>query len=176
MTLDQRIQIWNVVGIWLAGIKTFLADLRSLYLARKGEAVKEQATGGILVVFAGYLSLAGEHLDFGIVNLGDRPVNIVSIGWPVSHRKNKRFYIQPFKGQYTQQYPKQHVHGEQTSFLVSFDASPNWLRDFASNFVQNITEANIKTLRALMHTSVGKAIEVVPEKNLIERLCSAKVG
>lgn len=176
MTLDQKIQIWNVVGTWLAGIATFLAVLVSLYLSRKAEAVSIKAAVGVRLVFDGDGSPAEEYLAFDVVNTGDRPVNIVSVGWSVGNRKNKRFCIQPVAGQYTHQYPKQLSHGEKASFLVSLGAVPNWSKEFACGFVRDTSGSHLKTLRALVNTSVGKAIEVIPEKNLLERLRAANVS
>lgn len=169
MTLDQQIQVWNVVGTWLAGIATFMAVVVSLYLAKKLESIKLKVNVGIRLVFAGDGTPAEEHVGFSIVNLGDRPVNILSVGWSIG-KKNKRFCIQSARGQYTEQYPKWLSHGEGASFLHSFIDSPNWTADFASGFVQDTSDKNLKTLRAIIHTSIGKTIEVVPEKNLLERL------
>lgn len=173
MTIDQKIQIWNAVGTWLAGIATFIAVLVSLYLARRAEAVKIKADVGIRLVFAGDGTAAEEHVGFSIVNLGDRSVNIVSIGWSVGKGKSKRHCIQPAAGQYSHQYPKQLAHAEQASFLVSFKTMPNWPKDFAQGFVKDMSEKNLKTLRALINTSFGKAIEVVPENNLLDKLREA---
>ena len=169
MTLDQQIQVWNAVGTWLAGIATFLAVVVSLYLARKSESINLKVNVGIRLVFAGDGTPAEEHVGFNVVNIGDRQVNILSVGWSVG-KKNKRYCIQPIKGQYTEQYPKWLTHGEGASFLHSFKDSPNWTADFASGFVQDTSDRNLKTLRALNHTSIGKTLEVVPEKNLLERL------
>lgn len=170
MTLDQQIQIWNVVGTWLAGIATFLVVLVSLHLARRAERVRITATAGIRLVFAGDGSPAEEHVGITVVNQGDRPVTINSIGWRVGKRKEARFCIQPVSGKYTHQYPKQLDHGEQASFLVSFSAIPGWSREFAIGFIQDLNDRNLKTLRALIHTSVGQTIEVAPESNLLEKL------
>ena len=176
MTLDQKIQIWNAVGTWVAGIATFLAVLVSLYLARRSEAVKIKADVGIRLVFAGDGTPAEEHVGFSAVNLGDRPMNIVSIGWSIGKRKGKRFCVQPVAGQYSHQYPKQLTHGEQASFMVSFKTSPNWPKEFAEGFVKDMSEKNLKTLRALINISLGKVIEVVPENNLLEKLRKANAS
>ena len=173
MTIDQQIQLWNAAGTWIAGIATFAAVVVSLHLARKAEAVKIKADVGIRVLIAGDGTPEEEHVSFSTVNLGDRPVNIVSIGWSVGKGKSKRYCVQPFAGQYSHQCPKQLSHGEQASFLVSFKATPNWPKEFAEGFVKDMNEKNLKTLRALIQTSLGKAIEVVPENNLIKKLREA---
>lgn len=170
MTFDQQIQVWNAVGTWLAGIATFGAVIVSLHLARKADSIRLQANAGIRLVFAGDGTPAEEHVGISAVNRGDRPVTISSVGWRIGKGKNTRYCIQPVAGQYTHQYPKQLAHGDQASFLVSFRAMPNWPRDFATGFVQDLQPKNLKTLRAIIHTSVGKSIEVVPENNLLERL------
>jgi hypothetical protein len=56
------------------------------------------------------------------------------------------------------------------SFLHSFNESPKRIADFVSGFVKDTSDRNLKTLRALIHTSIGKTIEVVPEQNLFEKL------
>ncbi len=173
MTLDQQIQMWNAVGTWLAGIATFLAVVVSLYLARKSDRVRVQATAGIRLVFVGDGSPAEEHVGITVVNLGERAIIINSIGWRVGKGKKARHCIQPVYGQFTHQYPKQLAHGEQASFLVSFKAMPNWLSEFRSGFIQDAKASNLKTLRAIVNTSVGQVIEVRPENNLLEKLRSS---
>lgn len=173
MTLDQQIQIWSAVGTWVAGIATFIAVLVSLYLARRAEAVKIKTDVGVRLIFAGDGTPAEKHVGFSAVNLGDRPINIVSIGWSVGKGKDKRCCVQSVAGQYSHQYPKQIAHGEQASFLVSLKTAPNWPKEFVEGFVKDISEKNLKTLRALINISLGKAIEVVPEGNLLKMLREA---
>jgi hypothetical protein len=173
VTLDQQIQVWNAIGTWLAGIATFAAVVASLHLARRADSIRVQANVGIRLIFAGDGSPAEEHVGISVVNIGNRPVTINSIGWRVGKGKKARFCIQPVYGQYSHQYPKQLAHGEQASFLVSFKTMPDWPKDFATGFVQDLRDRNLKTLRAMIQTSVGESIEVVPEGNLLERLRKA---
>jgi hypothetical protein len=173
MTLDQQIQIWNAVGTWIAGIATFAAVLVSLYLARKSDQVQLQTKAGIRLIFAGDGTPAEEHVGISVVNKGDRPVTISSIGWRVGRGKNIRYCIQPVYGEYTQKYPIQLSYGEQATFLVSFKALPNWPKDFATGFVQDLRPKNLKTLRAIINTSFGDIIYVIPENNLLDSLCKA---
>jgi hypothetical protein len=174
MTLDQQIQIWNAVGTWLAGIATFSAVVVSLHLARKTERVKLRVTVGLDLIFLGDGSPADKHVGFTVVNLGERPVNVVSIGWCVGEGKARRFCYQPVAGRFTERCPKRLAHGEQASFMVSFQAAPNWVREFATGFVEDLSDNNLRTLRARVSTSVGSAIEVRPEANLLEALRYAR--
>lgn len=174
MTVDQHIQLWNTIGTWVAGAATLAAVIVSLCLARRTERVRVRTSVGIRLVIVGDGTPAEEHVGFTIVNLGDRPVTVNSVGWRVGHGKSARSCIQPMYGQYTSQYPKQLAHGEQTTFMVSLLALPSWPNEFASNFVQDLSQKNLRTLRALIHTSVGETIKVKPEENLLQRLREAQ--
>ena len=173
MTIDQQISVWNAIGTWVAGVATLLAVIVSLHLARRSERIRIKGTAGLRVIFAGDGTPAEEHVQIGVVNHGDRVVIVNSVGWRIGKKDEARFCIQPVSGQWTQDYPKQLAHGEQASFLVSFRATPTWPEHFAKTFVRDVSDKNLKTLRALVHTSLGQTIEVVPEKDLLQRLRDA---
>lgn len=59
------------------------------------------------------------------------------------------------------------------NFMVSFLATPNWLTEFATGVVKDLSDKSLKTVVALVHTSVGQTVEVQPEKGLLERLKKA---
>ena len=40
MTFDQKVQLWMVVGVWVAGLATFAAVVTSLYFARSAKKVR----------------------------------------------------------------------------------------------------------------------------------------
>ena len=170
MTLDQNLQLWNVIGTWVAGLGTLAAVIVSLHLARKGDRIRLRTSVGIRLIIAGDGTPAEENVGFTIVNIGDRTVTVNSVGWRVGKGKTARHCIQPLYGVYTPQYPRQLLHGEQVTFLVSLLALPAWPKDFATGFIQDISLKNLSTLRAQIHTSVGETIEVKPEESLFERL------
>jgi hypothetical protein len=72
--------------------------------------------------------------------------------------------MQPVYSPHTNQYPVELAHGKSANFMVSFLVVPNWTRDFATGFVRDVSDKNLKTLRVQVHTSVGQTIEVRPEK------------
>jgi hypothetical protein len=170
VNLDQKIQLWNAVGTWVAGLGTLAAVIVSLYLASRSDRVKLRVNVGLRVIFAGDGSPAEEQVGFSVANLGDRPVTITSVGWRVGRGTAARFCVQPLYGVYTANCPKQLQHGDQATFLVSLLALPTWPKDFAKGFVGDLSERNLKTLRALVHTSIGETIEVRPDENLLKRL------
>lgn len=170
MTLDQKIQVWNVIGTWVAGMGTLAAVVVSLRLAGRAERLRLRASVGLRIIIAGDGTPSEEQVAFTVVNLGDRAVTVNSIGWRIGKKGLARHCMQPLYGVYTHQYPKQLAHGEQATFLVSLLALPGWPKDFATGFVRDLTAKNLDTLRGLIHTSIGEVVEVEPEKELLERL------
>ena len=157
----------------MAGIATLCAVLVSLHLARRSERIRIRGSAGIRLITEGDGTPAEQHVQISAVNHGDRVVIVNSVGWRVGKRDDTRFCIQPVSGRWTQDYPKQLAHGEQASFLVSFKATPEWPTHFARTFVRDISDKNLKTLRALIYTSLGQTIEVVPEPDLLKKLREA---
>ena len=176
MTLDQKTQIVAAVGTWLAGLATLAVVLVALYLARRTEKVRLDVHVGLRVVVIGDGSPFQEHLSMMVTNLGERPVTVNTVGWAVGKGKQRRFCIQPVSGPFTTQFPTDLAHGKIANFMVSFLATPGWLRDFATGFVQDLSDNSLKTLVAQIHTSVGQTIEVRPERPLIQRLKECATG
>lgn len=170
MTFDQQIQIWNTIGTWVAGIATFAAVLVSLHLARRSDRVRLGVFAGLRVMIRGDGTPPEEHLDIGVTNLGDRSVTVNTVGWAVGKRKQRRYCIQTVSGPWTADYPIELPHGKSASFMVSFKHTPTWLVEFATGFLRSLSEKELDTLVAQVHTSVGQTIEVKPERDLIERL------
>jgi len=173
MTLDQKIQIWMVIGTWLAALATLGAVIVALQLARRTEKVRLKAYAGLRVIVLGDGNPPQEHLVIGVTNMGERSVTINTVGWAVGKRKHRSFCIQTVSGPYTKQYPVELAHGKSADFMVSFLATPTWLMEFATGFVKDSSDKSLKTLVALVHTSVGQTVEVQPEKPLLGRLKKA---
>ena len=170
MTFDQKIAVWNAAGAWVAGIATLLAVLVSLHLARKSEQIRIKGTAGLRLIFTGDGTPAEEHLQICVMNHGERIVTGNSVGWRVGKKSDVRFCVQPVSGKWTQDYPKQLAHGEQACFLVSFKATLEWPTHFAKTFVRDVSDKNLKTLRALVYTSLGQTIEVTPASGVLQKL------
>ena len=174
MTLDQKIQIWNTLGTWLAGIATFAAVVVSLHLARRGERLRLKVFAGLRLVIRGDGTPAEEHLNIGVTNLGDRAVIVNTVGWAVGKGKQRQYCIQTVSGPWTAQYPIELPHGKQASFMVSFAHTPTWFTEFANGFLKSLSDKELDTLVAQVHTSVGETVEVKPEKDLVDRLKQAR--
>ena len=170
MTLDQKLQLWNAIGTWVAGIATFAAVVVSLWLAGRGERIDLLARVGLRSIFAGDGSPPVQALSFDVTNRGHRPVTVVSIGWTVGKGKNAKFCMQTVSAPYTANCPVELNHGKSANFLVSFEATPNWAEEFSTKFLPDKSPRTLKTLVALVHTSVGSTVRVKPEENVLTLL------
>ena len=158
------------VGTWLSSIGTIAAVIVALYLARRTERVRLRIQVGLRVMIVGDGSPPEDHLSIEVTNLGERPVTINSVGWAIGKRKQRRFGFQTLSGHHSDQYPAELQHGKTARFMVSFRATPQWMTDFARGFVKDLSDGSLRTLAALVNTSVGQTIEVKPEKELLQKL------
>lgn len=172
VTLDQKIQLWNAIGTWVAGIATFAAVITSLYLARQSSRVKMKAVVGLRLVI-GRGAPREEVLQFSVTNQGDRPVTISNVGWVIGKGKNQRHALQLFGSAYSASIPKTLAHGERADFLISFTERPDWLDEFSKKFVMTNDPKVLRTLTAEIRTSVDQTVKVKPEALLLQRIAEA---
>jgi hypothetical protein len=170
MTLDQKIQLAVAVGAWVSGLATVAAVITALYLAKRVEKVRLKVEVGLFEVVIGDGSPLQEHVGISVTNLGERPVTVNTVGWAIGKDKKRRFAMQTVGSPHSTQYPIELAHGKSASFLVSFDVTPSWKREFATGFVRDLSDEALKTLVAQVHTSVGETVEVHPRKDLLDAL------
>jgi hypothetical protein len=158
------------VGTWFTGFATVAAVIVALYFSRKADRVRLKASAGLREIILGDGSPFQRHLVIDVTNVGERPVTINSVGWAVGKGKHRRFAMQTVSGPFTKQYPIELAHGKSASFMVSFVVTPNWAREFSTGFVRDVSDRALKTLVALVHTSVGQTVEVRPEEELLREV------
>lgn len=174
MTLDQKIQVWNAVGTWVAGIATFAAVLVSLYLARAAGRVKIKAYVGLRQL-VGRGVRTEDLLQFGVTNVGERAVTISNIGWVIGKRSNRRNFVQLFGSPMSASIPRVLMHGERADFLVLFSERPSYMSDLAHDLIQAGDPSILKTLIAEIDTSVGQTVRIKPEKAFLDKLAAEYV-
>lgn len=170
MTLDQIIQVWVAVGTWVSSIGTIAAVITALYMVKRVENVHLSVQVGLMHIVIGDGSPFQEHMGINVTNLGERPVTINSVGWAIGKGKKRSFAIQPLYSPHSAHYPIELAYGKSANFLVSFDLYPDWIKEFATGFVKDLSDKSLKTLVAQVHTSVGKTVEVHPRKDLLDAL------
>ena len=166
MTFDQKVQLWMVVGTWVAGLATLLAVMTALYLAKNVEKVRLRIFVGIRVVVPGDGS-PPEHVCFGVTNVGQRPVTITTVGWVIGKRKKRKYLIQLISGSLAN---AELTHGQNANFKVPLSDMLNRASGFPAEFINDPSGQSLKTLKAQIFTSVGQTFEVKPESDLIDRL------
>ena len=169
MTFEQKVQLWMVVGTWVAGLATLAAVITALYFARRAEKVRLKIFVGIRQIIHGDGSPFEDHVCFGVTNVGERPVIITTVGWVVGKRKKRRYCVQPLLATRSQQCPVELTHGKNVQLMVSLTETPNWVSDL-KKCLDDTSDQSLKTLRAQVFTSVGKTFEIKPERRLIDRL------
>ena len=168
LSFDQTMQILDVLGAWVAGLGAFAAAVVALWIALRAEKVKLESSVGLRLIVGDGVSQ--ECLEFSVTNIGERPVNVSSLGWCIGRWKNKRGCIINPNCLSPNQFPNKIEYGEMASFMVNFSESPDWMQDFSRDF---ISKDSIDSLRARIHTSVGYTKYVKPEKELLKRLKDA---
>lgn len=158
------------MGSWLAAIGTISAVVVALLLARRADSIKLSVAAGLRVIVGGGINHPKECLVISVTNLGERPVIIQSTGWRIGRGRNKRQAIYFPSKSSPSQFGKVIEHGQHAQFVTDFLESPNWMRDFADKMVQDGSEKWLKTLRALVVTSVGHTEIVKPEQPFLDEI------
>ena len=170
MTTDQKIQIWVAIGTWLSAIGTLAAVVVALYLSLHTKRIKLRLRAGRYEIILGNGLRTEKVVSFEVVNLGDRNVTIVSGGWAVGKGEKRKYCIQPVSGMNTSQYPIELAHGKSAHFMVSLMAAPTWFKHLALDFIEDLSDENLGTLVAQVHTSIGETVEAKPAKAILDEL------
>lgn len=165
LTFDQWLQVWNVVGTWLAGVATFGAVVVSLWLARQQGRVRLSVHAAVMFRFTRDGTPPVECIGYRVTNLGDRAVNINAIGWAVGKRKAKRFAVLETDDRLAAALPKRLEHGEAATFMVELDSG--MLPHMREHFVK---DAPVASLVSWASTASGVTVEAKPSRELLARL------
>lgn len=167
-----KLQLWSVIGTWIAGIGTLSAVVTSLWLAyHQGKVRLNVVAGHSLLIYQGTQNTP-EYCIVKVVNVGSKPAKIVSVGWEAGYLKNKVHMIQIFGTPEFDDVPKMLQEGEEANFGVPL-RMPGNEEDWIISFPKHLNKDNknrIKSLKAVVHTSVGQTFKVKAEKKLIEKL------
>ena len=169
MTFDQKIQIANTIGTWLAGLATLGAVIVSLYLARRTDKIKLRAFVNISLKIVRGNSNRSRYITIMITNEGSRIITINSIAWVVG-KKKKSYCMQLFDDPDSANYPVTLTDGQKAIFLIPLETEPLFLPKFCGDFIKDCSLKNSKTLRLIVSPSVGKDLYFKPGKDLIEQI------
>ena len=176
-------ELWGVLGTWFGAIGTIASVIVALYLASKNNKMNLKIYLSVMLCPP---DIETKYLVFQIINIGLLPVTITGINWHAYKKVNfiaKYLFIsyfifdkilfrfiyknlwsgfQKFRGEFTDTIPKTIKYGESCTFTCS-------LSNLEDIFIKIHKEANIKTLHAVINTSIGKNFYIKPKnKGVIE--------
>jgi len=174
VTLDQKIQVWNAVGTWLAAIGTIAAVVVALVLSSKPLKVNLKVRVGLRLMILGDGSPGERVLMISATNLAERPATLTTIGWRIGPKDDYKYCVMPRFDRDSSQCPIELAHGKTANFKVTLVTPKyDWCADFGRDFVVNWGDEYLKTLRAQVFTSVEQTVEAVPEESLLKALVEA---
>ncbi|WP_298769159.1 hypothetical protein [uncultured Shewanella sp.] len=169
---SDSLQLWNVIGTWLASIGTVSAVVTSLWLANRQGRIHLGIVAGHRQLVTKGSKTVSDLCMIKIVNKGTRPAKITGIGWECGRFKKKIHLIQMFGTPDSDHIPKTLQEGEEGTFLIPFhleNTDEDWITSVPKALTQH-SEHGIKSLKLCVSTSVGQSFKVKAEKGLKNRL------
>lgn len=168
---------WDLVNgfaNWFAAIGSFAAAAVALYIANRSARPSAELSVGHRITFgAGSVAPYPEYAVFRIVNIGDRPIRIVQIGWSIRWPK-RRLAVQMFEQSLSSQLPVDLSHGQEATWYVPLNArNESWMDHFAKGMLTPCYRLSLWSLRAQAFSSVGFIFTAKPERGLLRLLKEA---
>lgn len=165
---ETNLQLWNVIGTWVASIGTVSAVITSLWFSRQQNRIRLKISAGARMVFTPGSEHQPMYCIINVVNIGDRPAKITGISWQFGRFKNKKYMLQVFGLPEFADTPHTLQLGEEATFGVPFrykGDEDDWIirlpRDIAKH-----SESYLKTIKIVVNTSVGQVFKRKIEENL----------
>lgn len=168
-----KLQLWSVIGTWVAGAGTIGAVITSLWLAFHQNKIKLKVSAGHRILIRPHSEGTPDFCSIQVVNVGLRPAIVTHVGWQVRRWCKKKQMLQTFGYPEFDDVPKTLYEGEEANFLIPFVRSggdEDWIVRFPQYMVGQDSWKLIKTLKVTVHTSVGQRFKVKVERNLIQKL------
>lgn len=178
-----NLQLWGVVGTWVASIGTVAAVISSIWFASRQNKVKLSIWMGERLLFPAPDGQSAAHYVLEVVNTGTRSVQICSITLHLRKFKLRKFRkvvsrVSAFIGSkfwdcMLGDLPLMLPEGGSAHFTRPIDAYDNQLAEAVLRMCRTERDKSLKHLVVGVHTSVGKSFYVAPEAKMIENLRAA---
>lgn len=66
--------------------------------------------------------------------------------------------------------PKTLAYGDRATFIVLQEGSETWISEFVDQFVKDVSESSLRTLRGQVHTSVDHTETIVPKESVLAEM------
>ena len=164
LTFDQWVQVATAAGGWLAAAGTITAASVALVLARRGEKVRLKASAIRAVSFEGMGGNVTDCFLLSATNIGQRPVAIKGWAWCIGKGKRQRSLWSKRRLQ-----PSTIAYGDTATVDINLQAHDSW-RQIAEGLVKHCRVNSLKKLRVEIYPTVGSAVRVVPDQNVLDFL------
>ncbi len=181
-------ELINSFSSWASAFGSLVAASVALHLANRAPRPSARVAVGRRLAFPAEKETPIEYICFSIVNLGDRPIRVTSIGWRTGIFR-KRYMTQGFEPSVSAALPLVLSHGQEAQWMTPvIRREESWDRRFAKKFLLGGYRgpfrkfhalASCASLRATFRVSVGAVFYATPEPNLMKRLrraCDAGLG
>ena len=154
---------------WLSAIGTIAAVVVSLWLASRSSRPRAKVrVGHRLIIQAGAKGKYPEVIVFSIVNTGERPIRVTTIGWKLGLLRWRRQALQMHDERMSSPLPIELAHGQEATRTVPLLAEEEgWMNSFPRKMLLPHWRMSCATLRATFFTSVGATFVAKPESNLL---------
>ncbi|MFT3800810.1 MAG: hypothetical protein QM766_06270 [Burkholderiaceae bacterium] len=166
--------IWDLINgfaNWLSAIGSIAAALMALYIAnRSSKPSARLSVGHRIIIEQGQKGPFPEYLVFQIVNTGDRPITITSIGWKIGWPV-RRHAMQLFEKGISSPLPVALAHGQQASWYVPMESREGgWFEYFAKDMLMPRHSLSLWLLKAQAFTTVGFVFSCSVEAGALRRM------
>ena len=170
------LQLWGVIGTWVASFGTVGAVVVSLWLAYHQNAIRLRVSASL-----------GRSVETGggsvkrfcwirVTNIGNRSAKIAIIAWKIGRGKAKKNFIQLFSSNryvISDDIPKILTEGEEANYYLPIGTRDEY--DWSLKFVRSMKECgydemHLKTLKIVISTSVGRTFKAKTDVRLIQYL------
>ena len=170
-------ELINSFSSWLSAIGTIAAVVVSLWLATRASRLRCNAHAGHrLIIEHGMQGNFPEVIIFRIINTGDKPFRVNSIGWTTGVFRWKREAMQMHDRVQSSPLPVELQHGQEAQWVVPLlSDEQGWMKSFPAKMLRPHPMYRCATLRAIFVTSVGKTFTARPEAGLLKKIREAAV-
>jgi hypothetical protein len=167
------LQVWSVIGTWVAGLGTLAAVVVSLWIALHQSRVKLEVGAGHRLLITPGSQEKPEYCLIRVVNVGLRPAKITHVGWEIGKGKNRKYMLQSFGFPESDSIPKTLQEGEEANFMIPLNyanANDDWIIRFPKYLAEENSSKSFSSLKVTVNTSVGQTFKRKVEENLIRKL------
>ena len=165
---NSVLQLWSVIGTWVASIGTVAAVITSLWLALHQNTIKLKVSAKHRFMVSPSWGSTPDCCVIFVVNIGLRPAKITQVSWQVGRGKKKKYLLQTFGFPGFEDIPKTLYEGDDVFFVIPFNYKNNdddWIFSFPRELVGDNSPNLIKTLQVCVYTSTGKTFKNKAEKS-----------